>query len=171
MVVNRLITREISQPIASIVATSHAIAAGDLSQELQVTRRDEIGELADAFRHMRTTIRAVLKETDRLTHAIQAGQLTVRGKPETFQGEWRELVQGINEVVDAFVIPFTVTAKVIDRIAGEPTPYKMAKPRIERELRREKRSALQEEWIADLRSKHPVTIFENTLKREFGFEE
>lgn len=93
--VNRLITREISQPIQAIVETAHATAQGDLSQQLHFARHDEIGALAEAFRHMRTTIRAVLHETERLIHAIQAGQLTIRGKAGTFQGEWRDLVQGL----------------------------------------------------------------------------
>jgi methyl-accepting chemotaxis protein len=122
VVVRFLITRGITRPIATIVATAHAIAKGDLSQELDIRRRDEIGELAEAFQHMKATIRAVLQETDRLTQAIQAGQLTLRGKADTFSGGWCDLVQGVNGVIEAFVAPINMTAEALDRIATGDIP-------------------------------------------------
>jgi methyl-accepting chemotaxis protein len=126
IIVNFLITRGITRPIAALVTTAHAVAQGDVSQELHIARKDEIGELAGAIHHMKTTIRAVLQETGQLIHAIQAGQLTVRGNAETFSGGWHELVQGVNGVIDAFVAPFTVTAEVIDRIADGEIPEPIA---------------------------------------------
>ena len=124
--VNFLITRSITRPLAALVTTAHAVAQGDVSQELHITRKDEIGELAGAIHHMKTTIRAVLQETEQLIHAIQAGQLTVRGNTDTFSGGWHDLVQGVNSVVDAFVMPFNATAEVIDRIADGEIPKPIA---------------------------------------------
>lgn len=124
--VNFLITRGITRPVAALVTTAHAVAQGDLSQELHIARKDEIGELAGAIQHMKTTIRAVLQETEQLIHAIQAGQLTVRGNAETFSGGWHDLVQGVNSVIDAFVTPFNVTAEVIDLIASGEIPDPIA---------------------------------------------
>jgi methyl-accepting chemotaxis protein len=122
VVVRVLITRGITRPVTMIVATAHAIAQGDLRQELDITRHDEIGELAEAFRHMKETIRAVLQETEQLTQAIQAGQLTLRGHATTFSGGWRDLVQGMNGIIEAFVTPINMTATVIDRIAKGDIP-------------------------------------------------
>ena len=122
VVVNFMITSGITRPVAALVAIAHAVAQGDVSQEFHITRKDEIGELARAIQHMKTTIQAVLQETEQLTHAIQAGQLTVRGNAETFSGGWHELVQGVNSIVEAFVAPVNVTAKAIDRIADGEIP-------------------------------------------------
>jgi methyl-accepting chemotaxis protein len=124
--VNFLITRGITRPIAELVTTANAVAQGDVSQELHITRKDEIGELAGAIYHMKSTIRAVLQETEQLIHAIQAGQLSVRGNAEIFSGGWHDLVQGMNSVIDAFVTPFAVTAEMIDRIADGEIPEPIA---------------------------------------------
>ncbi len=97
------ITRAIVNPIKTVVVkTAHAIAEGDFSQEIAIRRSDEIGALADAFRNMRDKIRQVLQETDRLIQAVQHRRLDIRGNTEGFHGSWRELVVGINNVVDAF---------------------------------------------------------------------
>lgn len=122
VVVRFLITRGITRPVATLVATAHAIARGDVSQELHITGQDEIGELAAAFRHMKETIRAVLQETERLIQAIQAGQLTLRGNAATFSGGWHDLIQGVNGVIEAFVMPFKMTAEALDRMANGDIP-------------------------------------------------
>jgi len=84
----------ITRPVTNIVQVATAIANGDLTMDIAIRRRDEIGHLAKAFRTMRNTIIAVLKETDRLIQAVQAGQLDTRGNVEAFSGGWRELIVG-----------------------------------------------------------------------------
>ena len=54
---------------------------------------------------LREKIRDVLHETDILIQAVQEGKLHVRGHAEKFGGGWRELVVGLNNVIDAFVEP------------------------------------------------------------------
>jgi signal transduction histidine kinase len=97
------ITRAIVNPIKTVVVkTAHAIAEGDFSQEIAIYQNDEIGVLAEAFRNMKDKIRRVLFETDRLIQAVHHRRLDIRGNITGFQGSWRELVIGINNVVDAF---------------------------------------------------------------------
>ncbi len=70
-------------------------------------------------------IRRVLKEVDGLSQAVQEGKLKTRGDAEVFGGGWRELVAGINNVIDAFVTPINITAAYIDRIAQGDLPDKI----------------------------------------------
>lgn len=49
--------RRIVQPVESMAATARSIAAGDLSQQVNITRRDEIGVLAQAFNSMTAQLR------------------------------------------------------------------------------------------------------------------
>ncbi|MCJ7489674.1 MAG: ATP-binding protein [Thermoplasmata archaeon] len=44
--------RSVSKPIQELIGASRAIAAGDLDGHIDVTTRDEIGELADTFNEM-----------------------------------------------------------------------------------------------------------------------
>ena len=97
------ITRAIVTPIKTVaVKTAHAIAEGDFSQEIAIYQDDEIGMLADAFRTMKGKITRVLQETERLIQAVQRRHFDVRSNANAFQGSWRELVVGINNIVDAF---------------------------------------------------------------------
>ncbi len=125
LVVIWLISKSIANPIATIAETAEAIAGGDFSQEIDIRRRDEIGKLADAFRNMKDRIGLVLKETDDLAEAIQDGKLKTRGDVDKFSGNWRELVIGVNNVIDAFATPISMTADVVDRIARGDIPEKI----------------------------------------------
>jgi two-component system cell cycle sensor histidine kinase/response regulator CckA len=52
-----LIVRQIVRPIESLTTTARAISAGDLSQQVAVTSRDEVGQLAAAFNRMTAQLR------------------------------------------------------------------------------------------------------------------
>ncbi len=47
-----VITRSITAPLEEIGKTAQSISAGDINQDLNMERRDEIGHLADSFRSM-----------------------------------------------------------------------------------------------------------------------
>jgi methyl-accepting chemotaxis protein len=112
------IRRSITRPIQKIILDlTKSIAEGDFSQEIDIRQADEIGDLADAFRQMKTMIAHVLQEIDALIQAIQAGKLDTRGDTERFVGSWRELVVGVNNVLDAFVAPYRMIADSIDHIS------------------------------------------------------
>jgi methyl-accepting chemotaxis protein len=112
------IRRSITQPIQKIIVDlTKGIAEGDFSQEIDVRQADEIGELANAFRNMKATIAQVLHEIEVLIQAVQEGKLDTRGNAEGFAGNWRELVVGVNNVLDAFAAPYTMIAGSIDQIS------------------------------------------------------
>ena len=113
-------------PIVQGVEFAKAIAAGQLDAELTIDRDDEIGVLATALRSMKAKILEVLQETEHLSHGIQAGQLDIRGESDEFSGAWRDLVLGINTVIESFVTPFKVTAECIERISKGDIPEKLA---------------------------------------------
>ncbi len=119
------VTRTITRPITGIVETANAIAAGDFSRQIEIRQQDEIGILATAFRNMQNTIGGVSQEIERLIHAVQNGDLSARGDAESFEGGWRKLIVGLNNVIDAFAAPFDKTAEYINRIAKGHIPGKI----------------------------------------------
>lgn len=119
------IVRGIVKPMVKGVDFAKAIAEGHLDVTLDVNQHDEVGDLAEALRNMQTTIKDVLRETEHLTQSIQAGNLATRGHAEKFRGTWHELIKGINNVIEAFVAPFTVAANHIARIAKGDIPERL----------------------------------------------
>lgn len=120
-----IITRSITVPVNTIVETAEAIAVGDLDQEITIKQKDEVGILAEAFTSMTQTVHQVSQETTALIHSIQHGKLDSRCKVEGLTGNWRELMQGINNLIDTFMAPFTTAAAYVDRMAKGDTPEKI----------------------------------------------
>jgi methyl-accepting chemotaxis protein len=107
-----------------IVAAAQRLAAGDTSTP--VASRGERDELAEAMERLRGTVRAMADETGTLAAAARDGRLAERGDAARFQGAYRELVEGINDTLDAVVAPITEAAQVLDRVAGRDLSARMS---------------------------------------------
>ena len=116
------ITRSVITPISQSLDIAKAVAAGDFSVDIEIAQHDEIGQLAQALQEMKTRIRDVLEQTGHLTRAVQEGNLTARGDEERFSGDWRTLVHGINQLIESFVKPMTVTSEFIERLSKSDIP-------------------------------------------------
>ncbi len=57
-----LITSRIKKPVVKLVALAESIASGDLSQKVDINQKDEIGELASAFRKMQKNLHAQIEQ-------------------------------------------------------------------------------------------------------------
>lgn len=110
------------RPINKLLILANGIAAGNFDQTLQIRQQDEIGVMARALQEMQQTIQRVLQELQTQITAIQQGKLTVRGKAEEFAGSWRDLIEGVNSVVEAFVGPLNVTAAYIEQLSKSDIP-------------------------------------------------
>lgn len=68
-----VLARNISEPVSELVRTTRSIADGDLPNRVDVTRGDEIGELAVAFNRMADVLKknadAIREKTAELEHA------------------------------------------------------------------------------------------------------
>ncbi len=111
-------SNSISRPIKQIIQdVKEGIINGNFSKEIHIQHAGEIGELAQAFQTMKTTIENVLAEVDGLIYAVQEGTLATRGNADKFAGDWRDLVVGMNNVLDAFAAPIFMTSNALARIA------------------------------------------------------
>jgi len=55
-----IISRAITNPLKSLIATAGIIATGDLTQEIKITSRDEIGILGNAFKTMIDSLKKIV---------------------------------------------------------------------------------------------------------------
>jgi len=82
IILDLLIARQIVRPIETLVSTTQAISAGDLSQRVEINSRDELGALANAFNTMTIQLRSlidtleerILERTQRLEIAASLGE-------------------------------------------------------------------------------------------------
>ncbi|MCP4404069.1 MAG: methyl-accepting chemotaxis protein, partial [bacterium] len=72
-----LISRGITRPVRNIVRVAQATAEGDLSQDIDIRRNDEIGKLADAFRHMQKDLSLIVADVQSISVNVAAGSQTM----------------------------------------------------------------------------------------------
>ena len=60
-----------------------------------------------------------------LSKAAQEGQLNHRADAEQFEGNYRQIVQGVNEIMDTVIKPLQVAAEYVDKISIGDIPEKI----------------------------------------------
>ena len=112
----------ITKPLNQAKEAAENIAVGNLNVNLETHKKNEIGQLIHAMKSMSNNISGLSDETDSLIQAIRDGKLHIRGDSNKFQGVWKEMVDGINNLVEAFVQPINITAEYINRISKGDIP-------------------------------------------------
>ncbi|HEX7242784.1 MAG TPA: methyl-accepting chemotaxis protein, partial [Longimicrobiaceae bacterium] len=79
----------------ALFGVAEKLAAGDLDVDVRG------GTVADAFRQVIRSLRELIGETTGLVRAVEAGELGRRGDVGRFRGAYRELLQGVNDTVEA----------------------------------------------------------------------
>jgi len=103
-----------------VIGVMNRISAGDVSMEIEV--KDEKDEIAPAMKKTVETIRGLNDEVQVLIRAATEGKLDMRGQSDGYSGSWKEMIEGINGLVDAFVAPINVTAEYVERISRGDIP-------------------------------------------------
>ncbi|WP_396643551.1 methyl-accepting chemotaxis protein [Methylomonas sp. 2B] len=67
----------------------------------------------NAIDKIRANLRAVIADTDTLIKAAAEGRLDVRADAAKHQGDFRRLVQGINDIIDGIVLPVNEAIEVL----------------------------------------------------------
>jgi len=94
------------------------ISSGKIDELIAATYNGDHEKMKLAVNNVATVLQALQKETDRLTVASREGQLSERGKPEQFQGTFAGIVRGVNEMLDAILLPIGEGNRVLTLIRG-----------------------------------------------------
>jgi len=74
---------------------------------------------------VRGNLKAVMADTDNLVKAAADGQLNTRADATKHQGDFRKLIQGVNDTITNIVNPLNVAADYVDKIAKGNIPAKI----------------------------------------------
>ncbi len=101
------------------------ISKGDIPQKITDTYLGDFNEIKNNLNNCIDVMNGLLNETNMLIKATQDGKLDARGNASQFNGDWGTLVQGVNDLIDAFVAPINVTAEYVERISKGDIPAKI----------------------------------------------
>ena len=141
-------THHVATDLAQLTQVATGLANGDLSQTAQIHTRpiklklktkDELGNLArefnqmiaqlqetgEAYAKMDEAIKSQIEDVDMLVRTAIEGNLATRADASRHQGEFRKIVQGINDTLDAVTGPLRIAAQYIERISVGDLPPKI----------------------------------------------
>ena len=104
------------------------MSLGDLDElaDLRaVGRRSEGDELLPALVATMSSVRSLVEDTTQLSHGAVEGQLACRADVNRHQGQYRQVVEGINATLDAVLGPIDEASRVLDRLAERDLTVRM----------------------------------------------
>ncbi len=119
------ITKSIARPIKQAVEAAECISKGKMEVNLQTDSKDETGLLLKSMQSMAETIKKLVNELNVLGASAVEGRLDHRGNETLFEGEYRNIVRGFNDTLNAVIGPLNVAAEYVDRIAKGDIPPKV----------------------------------------------
>ncbi len=112
------ISRLISKPVRHINDVAKQLAAGDTDiKRTNYHSKDEVGQLLESFRSILDAIQALVTDTNMLTEAAVNGKLSTRADAERHKGDYRRIVEGINNTLDAVIEPVNEASAVLEEMA------------------------------------------------------
>jgi methyl-accepting chemotaxis protein len=142
-------THSVASDLSRLTQVATSLANGEMSQIAQIETQpieshseDELGDLArsynqmiaqlketgNAYARMGDTIEAQIEDVNLLVQAAMEGNLATRADISRHQGEFRKIVQNINDILDAITAPLRIAAHYIERISVGELPPKVTIP-------------------------------------------
>jgi methyl-accepting chemotaxis protein len=120
------ISRSIAKPLELMAAAARKIAQGDVNQKIDYRSGDEVGVLAESFRAVIIAVNGLTQDAFMLSEAAVQGKLNARADASKHQGDYRKIVQGVNDTLDAVIGPLNVAADYVDKIGKGIIPPKIS---------------------------------------------
>ncbi|RYU10477.1 HAMP domain-containing protein, partial [Nocardioides iriomotensis] len=113
-----LMASNLTSQVRGISFVAQAVARGDLTQQITVTARGEVAELAETLNSMTATLQTFADEVTRVarevgTEGILGGQAAVPG----VSGTWRDLTDSVNFMADNLTNQVRDIAQVTTAVA------------------------------------------------------
>ena len=94
----------------NVIGVMNQISLGDVNAV--ITAKDDQDEISPSLQKTLETIRGLNSEIELHINAITEGKLDTRANAELYSGTWKDLILGINGLIDAFVGPINMTRRI-----------------------------------------------------------
>ena len=108
--------KEVIRNQKDLAQAANRLSQGDLSVEINVRSAEDV--LGHAMLEMKNRIHSLVLEMQNLTGAALKGKLSYRADAAHHGGEFGEIVQGVNQTLDAIIGPINEAALVLDKVAN-----------------------------------------------------
>ena len=112
----------IAAPISKCVGHLENLAIGAIPENITREYQGDILRLRDAFNTCFAAVRAMTADAQMLSQAAVEGKLSTRADASKHNGDFRNIIQGVNDTLDAVIDPLRVAADYIDKIGKGVVP-------------------------------------------------
>ncbi len=98
------------------------ISNGDIPEKITDEYNGDFNEIKNNLNRCIDAVSALIADANTLAEAAVAGQLDTRADASQHQGDYRKIVEGVNNTLDAVIGPLNVAAEYIDRISSGDIP-------------------------------------------------
>ena len=96
-IVGFFIASGIAKPVQEVAQIAGQIAQGDFTVETKVKRKDEIGQLAQAFNNMSENLRTLISQAVEVSNGVNSGSESVSSASEEMSSSLEEVSASTNE--------------------------------------------------------------------------
>ena len=125
MVLGLLVMRTIVGSVNECVEIADKVSKGDTRVEILVDSQDELGKLKSAMKRMVESIGRMSEDVSRLARSAVDGNLSVNVDASRHEGDFRRIVQGVNDTLGAVVVPINEAAMALDMLAERDLTTRM----------------------------------------------
>jgi methyl-accepting chemotaxis protein len=101
------------------------ISKGDIPPKITDNYNGDFNTIKDNLNNAVDAVNALVADANLLSVAAVEGKLATRADASKHQGDFRKIVQGVNDTLDAVIGPLNVAAGYVDRISNGDIPSKI----------------------------------------------
>ncbi len=98
------------------------IGKGDIPSKITDAYKGDFNEIKNNLNSCIDAVNALVADANTLEQAAVEGKLATRADATKHQGDFRKIVEGVNNTLDAVIVPLNVAAEYVDRISKGDIP-------------------------------------------------
>ncbi|ACL17018.1 methyl-accepting chemotaxis protein [Methanosphaerula palustris] len=114
--------------VNTLATSIEKIGDGDLSEwkeYVAIEKRSEQDRLIPGFIRTLKHLHALTEDTGKLARSAIEGRLETRADASAHEGEYRKIIEGINQTLDAVIGPLNIAADYVDQVSTGIMPEKI----------------------------------------------
>lgn len=112
-------------PLNTAVNYVQRISCGDIPEIITDDFKGDFGKIKQSLNTCITAVNELILDTTYLSKTAIEGKLSERADVSKHQGEFRRIIEGINNTLDAVINPLTVAASYVDKISKGDIPQQI----------------------------------------------
>ncbi len=102
-IVSYLFTQQaVVKPIELATSFAKEISQGNLSADLNINNKNEIGQLVNAMRTIPATLNTMVEDISQTSTRVACGELTLQANEKNYRGGFNKLVVSVNRLVHTY---------------------------------------------------------------------